>query len=134
MSIKNIPTLQPGIALVLAGPQGCGKSTLARELAEQRGAYAEIEGHTMGPRFSFAPTLRLEVRTIIIDGLPRSDQQWGNIKWLLTADKMLMRPSFASERVAVPVPAIILCVQEDELPEQILRGRSFELFHMPVVV
>lgn len=129
----HTPTLELGTALVLAGPPGCGKSTLARELAERQGCYAELDIELMGSRFDFASVLRKRPRTIIIEGAPTTERQFSLIKGLLTSTSLTVR-GMHNTQIEVPTPHLIICAQDEDLPERITSERRFNVFLMPVVV
>jgi energy-coupling factor transporter ATP-binding protein EcfA2 len=78
--------LTRGCALVLAGPQGCGKTTLARKIAEANGNYREIDATALDFPFSLAAALANEPATLIVEGAPTSDAAWGCVKSMLTSD------------------------------------------------
>ena len=130
---ENIPSLQYGTALVLVGPQACGKSTLARELAERFGSYAEIDVDLMGARFDFASVLRQRPQTIIIEGAPSTERQFVLIKELLTNPATLVSAKHG-EAIEVPRPHVIICTHEEALTDRITVSRRFNVFLMPVVV
>ena len=50
--------IEKGRALVLVGPQGCGKTRLARELAAAEGPYREIDIDDLESRFSGSGLMR----------------------------------------------------------------------------
>jgi energy-coupling factor transporter ATP-binding protein EcfA2 len=62
--------LQPGRALVLTGPEGCGKSTAARGLASRAGAYAEIDARHLDSAFGLSRAMQNSPNTVIVEGLP----------------------------------------------------------------
>jgi broad-specificity NMP kinase len=129
MSIATLPKLQPGIALVLTGPPGCGKSTLARELAEQRGAYVTVDADLVNMWHHADHTLRSNTRTIIIDGVPTGQE---NIEVLKELVAMCVRLSFVKREGADL--ALVICARDEALPPFMLDSRHFDMFHMPVVV
>ena len=47
--------LQPGRPLVLRGPAGCGKTTLAREIAAAHGRFFEVQADRLQPPMLVAP-------------------------------------------------------------------------------
>jgi ABC-type phosphonate transport system ATPase subunit len=55
--------LKHGQALVITGPHGCGKTTLARKIAARHGTFAEIEAHELSTRFGLGRALAEEPNT-----------------------------------------------------------------------
>lgn len=69
-----------GAAVVLLGPQGSGKSRLARHHAGTIGAFAEVEARNLGRHFSDEAFSKMShgprpaLRALIVDGFP-SDRE-----------------------------------------------------------
>ena len=59
-----------GWALVITGAQGCGKTTLARKIAEQHGAFLETENWNFESNFGLGTLISKNPATIICEGIP----------------------------------------------------------------
>jgi len=120
-------TPQPGRALVINGPQGSGKSQMARKIARHRGAFRHLE---FGSNFKHELNEALldQPRTLIVDGNP-SQAELANIKCMVTSQRLNLRPPFASEKASVPAPFIIICTsgQLNWLPPESRRFDVIEL-------
>lgn len=116
MQIGNLNpiTLQRGQALVLVGPQGSGKTKLARSIASKAGNYEEISGGLP----DIIGALQRQPATLIIDeaeALRRSELTM--LKGLITSEKTRVRRPYSDELVEVRTPNIIFCTQRrDWLP------------------
>lgn len=103
-------TPQHGRALVINGPQGSGKTQMARKIAVQRGTFSHLE---FGSSFKheLKEALLNQPSTLIVDGNP-SQAELADIKCIVTSQRLALRPPFASEVASVPAPFIIICTQD----------------------
>jgi energy-coupling factor transporter ATP-binding protein EcfA2 len=104
----NQPTMNPGQALVLAGPRGCGKSTMAREIAQRAGTYAVTDGEDLDSNFRLARAMRSQPATVIVEGLPQSDTAMRWFKQAITEGTFELNEKMREPRV-VRTPNFIFC-------------------------
>ncbi len=99
--------LERGKALVIVGPEGSGKSVLARSIAMHYGKFQEVE---LGVNFDFQlrDALNGRVKTLIIDGEP-SDHDRALLKSLITSPATSIRVPFSKTVRTVPTPHLIFC-------------------------
>jgi len=77
--------LKRGCALVLTGPQGCGKTTLARKIAEAHGSFREIDAMDLDSPFRLGTALYGEPGTLIVEGYATA-AALRRVKAMLTSD------------------------------------------------
>ncbi|MFN3494537.1 MAG: AAA family ATPase [Hydrogenophaga sp.] len=123
------PQLRPGVCLVLSGPPGCGKTTLATELASEHGAYAELDMSMIGSRFDIVTVMRQQPRTLIIDGLPYTAHQHAFVKTLLS-QRLVVVPRRDKTALELKPPFLVICTQQDEFPCYFSNGHSFQIHMM----
>ncbi len=101
--------LTRGCALVLAGPQGCGKTTLARKIAEAHGTYREINATDLETPFHLGNALVDEPRTLIVEGIPTHPETMARVKAMLTSSSGLHVLEEKGIRRMVKAPNFIFC-------------------------
>jgi energy-coupling factor transporter ATP-binding protein EcfA2 len=117
--------LTHGQALVITGPQGCGKSTLARKIAEKHGTYIETDARQLETLRGLNDLMESEPRTVICDGFPKSEDAWPRLKTLITNDTMKLTRQYGATKT-VKAPNFIFCSEHiDPLP---LGGRDRRFF------
>lgn len=126
------PQLQRGRALIITGPQACGKSRLARELAiTQHKTFHEIDAELLDRANGLNQVMNARVSVVIVEGLPRTATGKANTKHLLTNDQVqFVTPGNAERRMARP-PLLIFTTNDSEQAREVAAdGRRFDLLDM----
>ena len=118
--------------LVIAGPQGCGKTTLAREIAEKEGAFHECRSDELLNTFGLGRILRKAPSTLIID-VPPITRLKGKLfsklrELILGQGKKLEAPILGGEPRTFPVPKLIICTS---FAEPFLYSRGVTCLVLP---
>lgn len=117
-----------GQALLISGPQGCGKSILARMLANQRGAFLEPSVHDIINKLKFAGLLLRRPKTLIVDECELLGKWLKNAESRATFKQMLSSVEQCvpekGQLVRIVPPKFIFCTNLDNPPEA-MTGRQF---------
>lgn len=97
--------LKLGQALVITGPEGCGKTTIARQIAAACGTYEEISAEEFDSPFGLSPILKKEPKTLIIDGIPRNQLL---LKKMIVNDQVQVNTKYQVPKV-VSTTNLIIC-------------------------
>lgn len=119
-------TITKGEALVLVGPQGCGKTLLAQQIAKQYGTVAEISAAELEDSRQFRYLLDREHDTVIVEGVPTRQVTQAKIKTLLTNDTIANRRPGSVPRM-VKSPKFIFCSGNDQAVPGIDDTRRFRV-------
>lgn len=124
--IQMTPHLEHGEPLVITGPQGSGKTTLAREIAKKHGEFAEIEARDLERLFH--PWMNGEIKTLIVDGLPSTHHVKEFIRELLENEEVVAHRKGQQDH-KVPAPNFIF-VTGDVTPLKNCIGRRYRVIDL----
>lgn len=102
--------LKRGTALVIAGPQGCGKKRLAQAIASEYGRHQHIE---IGPDWDFQlrAALTSSPSVLIVDGTP-AHNELVDIKCMVTNPRTVVRLPYSNHTQAYRSPLVIITSQD----------------------
>lgn len=123
------PPLEQGIALILAGPQGCGKTRLAQLIGSRHGGVAGIDATRLSDPGDRNAVLSTMPTVLIVYGMPKG-QGFDELKSLLSSPKMSVRPPYQTTLATVKTPMVIICTNEI-VPQAMREARRFRVVDMP---
>lgn len=119
MTIK----LKKGVAIIIGGKQGCGKTTLAIETAKKHGSYAHINfSDMMG--FGLREVLCSEPDTIIVEEFKPSRKNLLLVKDLVMSNCLLAEEKYSAPR-KVKTPNFIFCTSNESPLKLSAMSRRF---------
>lgn len=127
-TVTKTPRLEKGKALVLVGPEGCGKSTLARQIASGLGRFIETDASILNSEWGTLAVLQSRPDVLIIDGLPRGIAATARAKALIS-NPLVRMSGRNGQDMAIKPPHLIFCTGEADC----LNGsgdRRFSVFRM----
>lgn len=122
-------TLTKGQALVLVGPQGCGKTTMASQIAQKHGSFIRIDDFELENEHLLAAALSGEPDTVIVEGMPAKEETLCRLKTMLTNDTITIRTAGQEPRL-VKSPNFIFCSGDIEPVPGVDISRRFFVVRM----
>lgn len=121
--------LKRGRALIIAGPQGSGKTRLARSIAVKHGTFIEIDLPVFLSVFALNEVLRARPATLIVDGFPSTEKALNRVKEVITSPQMTVHMKFGPP-IAITTPHLIFCSGNTHLWSE-YEGRRFHIVTLP---
>ena len=109
--------LEQGVALVITGAQGCGKTTLAEAVARRHGAFANAVGDLQG---YFSGLSIVPAPTIILD----EPKDWSSLKPYIASRKVRIRRRGLDD-IEANTPFIIITTCD--VPPEVHDSRRFKV-------
>ena len=117
--------------LAITGPQGCGKSTLARKMAEALGTFTVVDNSFLNNYFQRGDILAQEFNTIVIEEFVPTPESFILLKNLVS-NNVLMAQRMGTEAIQVTAPInIILCTGSKDALKLPSDARRFFVLEMP---
>lgn len=104
-------TIERGRALVLVGPQGCGKTKLAQAIADAVGSSEHIRASSLTSPFELGHALANQPGTLIVEGLPFTTSAMEIVKTMLSNEETTCHHK-GRHPTQVRSPNIIFCTGE----------------------
>lgn len=117
--------LTKGEVLVITGTPGCGKSTLARQIAEAYGVFAEVDASELNFAFGIGSALAAKPDTVILDGMPTALGQ-GKLKGMISSEEVTCDRQFRKP-ISVKSPNFIICTGDPDPIKLIGKDRRFRV-------
>lgn len=118
--------LTKGQALVLTGPQGCGKTRIAEEIACKAGAYQHVEAGQLANGRYLNNVLANEYNTLIVEGLPKRAETIFELVEMLACDTVAIKTPYKRMH-QVKTPNFIFCSGDKDALKLIKGSRRFRV-------
>lgn len=108
--------------IVIVGQQGSGKSTIANQIAESRGAYKVVQAIELD-NLTVSNLLRGQPITIVIDGLP-SMYDADLFEETIVFERIYEKPSI------ITTPKLIICILPEDFTKFIDKFKEVKHFQV----
>lgn len=126
----QLPKLQRGRALIITGPQACGKSRLAREIGRSLHTH-EIDAANLDDAGGLGRVMALRATILIVNGLPRTATGLANVKHLITNATVKARAPYGGGSENRRTPLLIFTTNETARARELAAdGRRIDLLDM----
>ena len=105
--------LKKGVATIIKGKQGCGKTTLAVETAERHGTFKSISFTEFVHPFSLGDALADEPDTLIVEEFVLNSRDLEKLKSIIVCDRVRINQKYKEPR-EVSTPNFIFCTGQKE--------------------
>ena len=121
--------LTKGVALVLTGKEGCGKSSVARRIAAENGSYIEV-GMAKLKGFGLGKVLNQLPKTVIVESFTQpTKDELDKIKAWIANDSIAIDLKGQPQKT-VPLPNFIFCSGLVDPFNVGVHDRRFQVFHL----
>ena len=117
--------------LIIAGPQGCGKTSIALKMAEALGTFTVTDNSFLNNNFKRGGILAEEHDTIIIEEFTPSPKSYEMLKSLVSEDLILVERMHKETQHFEAPTNIILCTGDVDALRIPHDSRRFFVLEMP---
>lgn len=125
--MEAIHIIEPDTALVISGPQGCGKTVMARRIATSIGPFQEISFQALMNDEALKDHLSKDTAALIVDeidwdAVALKAKTMGRLKDLITSATVRFRPPYGKESISMPMPKLIFTTNDTEPARLMCEG------------
>lgn len=121
--------LTPGIALIIAGPQGSGKTLKARKIAADHGTFAETHAAILGDQFRLGALLTPQPASVLVDETPAALFASTAVKSMVSSLTTDVRRR-GTAMTKVPTPNFIFCTSDVDAVRAMPADRRFHVVYL----
>ena len=122
--------IETDTALVITGPQGCGKTIMARRIAHSIGPSQEISFQALMNDEALKDHLNKDTAALIVDeidwdAVALNAKTMGRLKALITSETVRYRPPYGKESISMPMPKLIFTTNDTEPARLLCEGSRY---------